>query len=370
MRLCRVAASAAHHCRSTPLCRLAFPIAFVNLLSFILLTMPAEANCPKWVHDVQGTDYGSDSLVGVGSARGEGPGPANSARQRAVSAIAEQIRVQVQSSVKAEDQAYVRNGVSTETQRVQAMVQTDTNLVLEGAETKESCSEDGSTHVLVVLDRKLFLADARQRLQQRGAELRKLEAKARQLQAEGRWLDAASSYEEAAANAEVVDENASFVRIVGKSNLELTHTPGIELRRFAREMTARTTALVRVTPSEGTEVIRRLAMNCVTRAGLATAETASAPDAVLALDVQMETPNLAMGSLYIVRATMTAVLEPKAGEPIKAGSTIQVKGGGTSAEASVQDALRRLGSDKLGSVIDDLFASGGWRLKHCSSNRK
>jgi hypothetical protein len=111
-------------------------------------------------------------------------------------------------------------------------------------------------------------------------------------------------------------------------------------------------------------------MNCVTRAGLATAEMASAPDAVLAFDVQMETPNLAIGSLYIVRATMTAVLEPKAGDPIKAGAAIQVKGGGTSPEASIQDAIRRLGSDKLGSVIDDLFASGGWKLKHCSADRK
>jgi len=44
---------------------------------------------------------------------------------------------------------------------------------------------------------------------------------------------------------------------------------------------------VRVTPSEGTEVIRHLAMICVTRVGLATAEMASAPDAVLAFDVHI-----------------------------------------------------------------------------------
>ena len=41
-----------------------------------------------------------------------------------------------------------------------------------------------------------------------------------------------------------------------------------------------------------------------------------------------------MGSLYIVRDTMTAVQEPKAGEPIKAGAAIQVKGRGRSVYSS------------------------------------
>jgi len=48
----------------------------------------------------------------------------------------------------------------------------------------------------------------------------------------------------------------------------------------------------------------------------------------------MATPNPAMGSLYIVRDTMTAVQEPKAGEPIKAGAAIQVKGRGRSVYSS------------------------------------
>src|SRR3989442_278576 len=47
----------------------------------------------------------------------------------------------------------------------------------------------------------------------------------------------------------------------------------------------------------------------------------------------MATPNQAMGSLYIVRDTMTAVQEPKAGEPIKAGAA-KVKGRGRSVYSS------------------------------------
>jgi hypothetical protein len=339
------------------------------LLSLVLLSARAEASCPEWKDNPGATAYAAGFLVGVGFAPGGGPEPANSARQRALSAIAEQIRVQVQSSLRAEDRAIVRNGVSTETQQVEAALQTDTNVVLEGAETRESCNENGSTYVLVILDRQLFVANARQRLERRGAELQKLSAKAKQLQAGERWLDAAASFEEAASNADGMDEDASLVRIVGRSIQESMHIPGAELRRMAREAAARTTLLIRVTPSEGTETIRRLAANCVTRAGLAVAEKASAPDAVLAFDIQMEMPNQAMGALYIVRATMTASLEPKVGEPIRAGAAIQVKGGGTSPEASVQDALRRLGTDRLGGVVDELFTSGRWNLKRCS-NRK
>jgi hypothetical protein len=338
----------------------------------ILVALPGAVHagdCPRWKDDPRASGLGPGFLVGVGSAPGEGPDAISSARQRALAAIAEQIRVQVQSSVRSEDNAVVRNGVSTETTRVDAAVRTDSSLVLDGAEDKESCTERGTTHVLTALDRKLFVANARQRLGRRAEELKALEKKCASLVADSRGMDAAALFEEAAVVVEGMDEDVSVIRIVGKVEPGVAYTPAEDLRRRARTALSKTTVLVKVTPAAGTNGIRKLAVNCVVRTGLAAVESGNAPDAVLRFDIQLEPPSQVYGSMFIVRATMTAALEPRAGEPVKAGADIQVKGGGDTPEKAVADALRRLGTDKLGTIVDELFATGGWKLKRCSANR-
>jgi hypothetical protein len=244
------------------------------------------------------------------------------------------------------------------------MVKTESDVALQGAETKDTCTEGGSTHVLVSLDRRLFAADLRRSVEAREPRLRELTARAAQLLLEKRPLDAASRLSEAAVIADALEVDARLVRLVGKDPAFIVAEPsGNELRGRALEAVGQTTLLVRVLPADGTQTLQRLAVNCVSSTGIGVVAREEASAGVLAFDVQTETPNLAMGTFYMVRATMTATLEPKAGSPIRSGAAVEVKGGGATPENAVRDALRRFGSDKVCGLVDELFAAGGWTLK-------
>jgi hypothetical protein len=333
----------------------------------VLTALRAQANCPAWKNDPAAAGLGDQFLAGTGSAAGEGPAPVNEARGAALAAIAGQIQVTVTAMNKSFGSVQIRNGQSNETLSTQDLVQTDSKVALSGAETKGTCTDQGSTYVLVALDRKLFVGNLRSGIDSRLPRLHELETKAGQLVQEKRPLDAASRLSEAAVVADAIEVDADLVRLVGKdATYKAAHTSADSLRQQLRDAAAKTTLFVKVTPAEGTQALQSRAASCVSQAGLGVATKEAAATGVLTIDVQSDVPNLAGGVLYMVRSTMSAALQPKSGEPIRSGSAVEVKTGARTAEQALQRSIAAA-KEKVPALVDELFARGGWTLQRCSN---
>lgn len=329
----------------------------------------AAAECGPWKGNQEASGLGEGFLVGVGAAVGEGPAAAALARQQALAAMSSQVRVHVASELRAEERSVSQAGRVSESQRIQANTRTATALTLEGAEVRAVCSEEGQTFVLMALDRRVYASAAREKLMVKCLELATLDEKAAKASSEGRHLDAAAALSQAAGIAEDVEEKAAVARIIARAPLALEHPAASDLRRRAKEEAARTAVLVRVEPGSASAVLRQAAVSCLAFAGVGVADADAPPGAVLTLTVNLDPPQSALPGIVIVRGTLSAALQVGPSEPVTAGSADRVKGGGESPEAASRDALRRLGTERLPKVIDELFKSGGWQLRACADRK-
>ena len=305
--------------------------------------VPTKA-CGAWKDKPELAAAGRDLIVGLGTADVAGADPVASARQKALAAIVEQLRMQVPPAQAA--------------------------MSIDGVESLDACRSGDTLFAAYGLDRAKFVQRSLERINDLSADVTRLENKARTAEDEHRYLDSASVYNEAAAQAQTVDELVSLVRTVGKqSHVVSAATPATELTRMAVTAASKATVLVKVVPEQGTEVLRKLAMSCVTYAGLPAVERSDVPTATVTLDVTLEQPADAPTGLYLVEGSLSASIRNSDGTTASASAGASVKGAGGTAQLATTDAVRRLAKEKVNGVLDALFKSTPWKLKSCGDRK-
>ena len=207
-------------------------------------------------------------IVGLGQATAGGDDAASVARQRALAAIAEQIKVNISATLSSTEQSTTANGRSSGSQHVESNTTAQAAMTIEGAELLKSCQIDGSVFVVMGLDRAQFTQRATGRLQTSTGELKAAEARAKSAEAARQFLDAALAYNEASNVAQTLDDLADAIATVGKQARPATvWTTAGSLRQTAAALLTKASVVVKVTPEKGFESLRAAATSCLAYAG-------------------------------------------------------------------------------------------------------
>ena len=304
-------------------------------------------------------------LAAAAELQGEGEAPLGVddalglARRRALASVAEQVRVEVASSFRA-DESY--SGDGQDTLQLDSQVETRAAAVLEGADIRETCSDGVSLRVRIALDRARFAQDAGQRLDGLLVQVRELERGASAAEAAKDRIRAVSLLADAARTAATADALAGTIRAVGKR--EVAAPPLIQAQDLLRNALAR--ASVRLELQPAADLLGQAGAACLASTGLPLG--GGAPDAVLVLRTVFEPALRVAKGLYIVRGTLAASLDRPGGASISAAER-HVKGGGEDPAAAQHDALRRLSLEALPGVVDETLAGLRWPLRRCQTAR-
>jgi hypothetical protein len=319
----------------------------LKLLVALALTGCAGASVRKCVDTAPREGW----LIGEGEASLNAPDAAEMARKRALSALAEQIDVAIASSFHAQESETRANQAVAQQSRFETHLDTRSAIDLQGAEVVQRCAEETTLRTRVGIDRARFAADAQRRLAVASAEIDALLTKAQSAPA----LDAASALSAALPISAAADQLAFVASVVSRRAVSATHSTS-QLRLRLREAIARVGIRVEVDSPSQIALLSRAAQSCLGSLGLPA--VTSSGDALLSLAVVVQPPSRVAVGLYVARATLSAVLR-RSGATV-GGAEAQVKGGGATAEAAADEAVRRLAVDELPGLLDRAVAALGW----------
>lgn len=322
-----------------------------------------SADCRRWIRDPHEGAPSGDFLVAVGTTDASRADATEAARTNGLRGLAEQLRVDVDSRSLDETVLTTAGGTEHVDRTMRDRVETRSSLRLEGAAVLDTCRDGDRLHVLMGLDRRRFLASLARRAAAIEQEVASLESLAGRHSAEGRHLEAAVRYREAAGRlADRVEIDSLSTLLGGGPTGEVRRTVG-ELEQQSREEMARSRVQVRVEhPLDAG--FGDLAVACLGRMGLAATRDAGPSEAVVLLELAADAP-LVTGRLHLVRAQLTATLRRGATGTTTSGASTTAKGSGLSPEAATQDAVRRLGRDRLSTTFAELFSAAGLALPTC-----
>jgi hypothetical protein len=307
---------------------------------------------------------GAELLVGEGSAPLAGDDAAGAARQKALAALAGQIRVEVEAETRSQE----RSGAGAEQSLFESRITTRSSVALEGAEALGSCSEGGELFAYAGLHRGRFAEAALRRLRAAAGEASsRADRAAAELRA-ARPLAASALYRQAVAPASDADELASAIRAVGRRDPGSSWPSAAELRRRAAEAMGRVSVRLTVEPAQEGERLLQAGQACLAQAGIAAAAGGPTPDALLALRAAFDVALGPTQGLSIVRARLDGSLDAAPGAAPLAAATERVKGGGGSASEALEDARRRLASEALPALLDRLLRDAGWAVPACAAS--
>jgi hypothetical protein len=305
-------------------------------------------------------------LIGEGEADAAASEARESARKRALAAIAEQIDVAVASSATAVEAERHAGGSITSSASFETRVATQTSLDLQGVEILETCGAGDRLRVRAGLDRQRAARDAEARLGGVHREMRALMARAQAANQAGDVLDEIGALSAAVPIAEKADRIAVLARVLGARLAPGAVADRSYLERSVREALGRASIGVEVSAPEGQPLLAGAARACLAKIGLPASNTRNpAADATLVLDVIVHPALRVADGLFVTRANVSAALHRRAATAL-AGGGAQVKGGGDTAERAQHDAVRRIAVEALPGLIDRTVGSLGWNgLAQC-----
>jgi hypothetical protein len=288
------------------------------------------------------------------------------ARRRALAAIAEQVRVEISSRFRSEEQVTVAGGRETSSLRAASAQETKADAVLEGAEVLDTCSAGSVLRVRVGLHRDRFAAAGKKQLESRASAVRAADAGAADALRRGARLEAARQWAKAAVEADDAERLRAAILVVSRQDPGVALPTSHELDARARDAIAAAHVAVHADAPVATALLEGAGVACLAKAGLPASQSQAAPDAILALRAILDPPLQVAQGLFVVRGQLSVVLE-RNGAALS-GSDARAKGGGTTPDAASQDAVRRLASESLPALVDAAFAD--WPgLRRCAAAR-
>jgi len=295
-------------------------------------------------------------LIGEGEAPLAADDAANLARRRAVAALAEQLEVEIATSLRSTERESTRDGRTHSEHAIEEQLDTRASAAIEGAAVRESCAEGANERVRVAVDRGRFVRDNLPKLEALAGELRALEQAAEKAESAGERLAALSDWLEAEPRAAEAARLSRTLQLIGGRAPAVELPSASSLARRVQDALSRLVVRLDVEDPETPSLLSAAGATCLASAGLPVAARADAPDLVVSLRAAIEPSLRVAEGLYVARGTLSAAARrPKENASI-AGSDAHVKGGGADASAAQHDALRKLARESAPAALDQLLA--------------